>query len=429
MARFCKTLLLIISVTFVTLPVYAGMVYDQANLFSKADVNWINQFHGKLLEEYDIDYRIVTGNVKGDLGLFSNKTFKSLNVGSSSKTGRGLLLVIDPKNNNVRLEVSAGLEPVYTDSFVAYIQTRQMVPFFAANRIIDGVLATSEFVFKRAKEATAGQEFMPPSKSFSAGGGAERAALIGQGKDALPEYKSIETPVPKNDLTPLQVVDLYNRSMRNRDANFMKKIYTDASQTMMQKMVVTPAQMDSAVDAYTRCGQGIPYVIEDFAVVKYDVEPRECFPYFLTRENGQWKLDFVTMARTIRFNHNSYWHFVPRKPPIPYAYAFGDSIFDKSGYRHNYTPAWLKTFRWKISYHTLPSGKTYVTWVGKNSPAEKMGLKFGDQIMSWMGQTGFNQKTIISAMNKSKPKDKIWAIVKRNEQEIHLNSIAPLYIK
>ena len=70
-----------------------------------------------------------------------------------------------------------------------------------------------------------------------------------------------------------------------------------------------------------------------------------------------------------------------------------------------------------------------MTWVGKNSPAEKMGLKFGDQIMSWMGQTGFNQKTIISAMNKSKPKDKIWAIVKRNEQEIHLNSIAPLYIK
>jgi len=407
----------------------AKMVYDNADLLSQDDEKWIKDFHGKLLEDHDIDYRIITLPVEGDLGLFATRAFKKVNVGSSSKSGKGLLLVIDPENNAVRLEVSASLEHIYTDSFVAYLQTRQMVPFFAKNRIADGILATSEFVFQRAREAAKDHDFIPPKANFSAGGGAQRDALIGKGDTALPAYKSKDTVIPDEVLTPLQVVDLYNRSMRNRDANFMKRIYTEASQVMMQEMVVTPAQMDNAIKAYNMCGQGKVYTIENLTVVKYDNEKRSCFPYFLLREDNQWKLDFVTMGRTIRFNHKAQWHFVPRTPPLLYAHAFGDSTFDQNGYPHDYTPAWLKTFRWQISYYTLGSGNTYITWVGRNSPAEKLGAQYGDRILSWMGKTNLNQKTVIEAMNQSKPGDKVWAIVLRDGKEMRLNGIAPPYKK
>ena len=38
---------------------------------------------------------------------------------------------------------------------VAYIEQRQMVPFFRAERIADGILATTELIVAQANEATA----------------------------------------------------------------------------------------------------------------------------------------------------------------------------------------------------------------------------------------------------------------------------------
>jgi uncharacterized protein len=89
-----------------------------------------------------------------------------------------LLLVIDTELDRVRLEVSTSLEGVYTDAFVAYVQNRQMVPFFQSGRVADGIIATTELIVVRAQEAEAGNDFSPAMPARSMGGGATAPAGI-----------------------------------------------------------------------------------------------------------------------------------------------------------------------------------------------------------------------------------------------------------
>lgn len=58
------------------------------------------------------------------------KLFESIGVGDRSDGGRGLLLVLDPAQDQVRIEVSQALEGVYPDALISYLERRQMVPFF-----------------------------------------------------------------------------------------------------------------------------------------------------------------------------------------------------------------------------------------------------------------------------------------------------------
>ena len=99
-------------------------------------------------------------------------------------TGRGLLLVVDAEGERVRLEVARELEGVFVDSFVAFIEREQMAPFFAAGRVGDGIVATSELIVGRAEEAI---ETSAPDQraalASSAGGGAETKAGVGHGYD------------------------------------------------------------------------------------------------------------------------------------------------------------------------------------------------------------------------------------------------------
>lgn len=158
-------------------------INDKAEILTAEQENFISNYHKTLLNDYDIDYRVLTARKTGDISYFTNQQFQSANVGKYSSGGRGLLLVIDAEQNLVRLEVSAALEGVFTDAFVAYIQQRQMVHFFRTNRIADGIAATTELIFTRAQEAVKGEEFSPPMETFSSGAGAETKAHIGAGAD------------------------------------------------------------------------------------------------------------------------------------------------------------------------------------------------------------------------------------------------------
>ena len=102
----------------------------------------------ELFKDHDIDYRVLIPRDVQDVDNSTRayKEFESRKVGTLSRSGRGLLLLVDPYQNEVRLEVSLALEGIYTDAFVSYIQHRQMIPFFQGSRISDGILATTEMI-------------------------------------------------------------------------------------------------------------------------------------------------------------------------------------------------------------------------------------------------------------------------------------------
>lgn len=352
---------------------------DEARLFSEEQNAFIGAYHRKLLETYDIDYRVLTHSGEEDINRLANAYFNREGVGSESRTKRGLLLVINPRQNRVRLEVGKALEGVYTDAFISYIEHRQMIPFFKAGQVASGVLATTELVFARAADAAAGKAFDESAAGAgSAGGGAANAAGIGEGM----EEKSAQPLAPQPEgAGPGDVVSSYLAAMKARNSNPDLPIYSAATKAMMKNWVVTAAQMDMLAGTYATCRPKWMPARDGMAVVIYPIADRACAPFFLVKEQGGWKLDLTMMSKAIRFNHMNQWHF-DMKVRHPYEWAFVNWSLDKNGYVTG-----SRKPRWDISYETAPlatGGRvTSVTRVGKDSFGEKAGFAAGDLILQW----------------------------------------------
>jgi uncharacterized protein len=150
-------------------------VMDWADLLGPRARTAIAEYRDRLREDHDIDYRLVTARGAGDASWASREAFAALGVGERSDSGRGLLLVVDPSTDRVRLEVAASLEAIYPHAFVADLEQRQMAPFFEQGRVADGVLATTRLIVARAEEAASGETFDPTA-----------GALLGPGGEASP---------------------------------------------------------------------------------------------------------------------------------------------------------------------------------------------------------------------------------------------------
>lgn len=400
---------------------------DRAALMSAEQSDWMGQYHKKLLEEFDMDYRVLTvPGLPEDINAFTFRAFQQDEVGSNSKSGRGLLLVIDSKGGSVRLETSAALESIYTDAFVRYIEERQMIPFFRENRVADGVLATTELIFSRAMDAQSGREFVPPMDSFSSGGGAKTAAKIGAGKDATFRQGAMSQSNGERG-SPAQVVDLYIRAMEKRLGSPDLPIYSEATKHMMANWTVTPAQMDMVAKTYAGCplesvkAGGGAYAA--YAVVRYSVDQRQCSPYFLVQENGGWKLDLTMMQRALGFNHRNEWHF-RGAIPAEYAFAFNDWNLDQHGFPHH-TPK----LRWAVTVTSAQDGWTYVTWVGENSASERMGLRVGDRILKWENIERPFHTQIFKRLSDVEEGDLVTVVIDRGSQHLTLSMKAPPKVK
>lgn len=287
-------------------------------------------YHARLLAEHDIDYRVLTAAAP-DIDRFSHDAFAELGVGGESASGRGLLLVIDPGTDRLRLEVSATLEGVFTDAFVAYLQQRQMVPFFEVGRVADGILATTELIFARAQEAEAGRAFDPRlGEGFSAGGGAATAARIGAG-GVRARVAREEDLAPQ--ATPEATVAAYLDAMARRNSRSDLGIYSDDTQAMLRSWTMTPAQMDNVAHSYRKCrGAETRYSDGgDLAVIRYAAANRQCAPWFLRRQDARWALDLMASQEAVRFNHRNQWRFADPDHHT-FAFAFADWRFDRQGF-------------------------------------------------------------------------------------------------
>ncbi len=307
------------------------LVADTAKLMSAEQRQRLADHHGFLLADHGIDYRVVTARGTGDIVSYGVKKFKAMEVGVSSGTGRGLLLVIDAGQDQVRLEVGLALEGVFTDAFVAYVEQRQMVPFFRAERVADGILATTELIVTRAQEAKRRQAFdAPAGTTGSAGGGATAKAKIGAGAEPAAAPGG---PVAAAGSSPEETLQAYFAAMAGRDERADLPIYSAASQRMLKGWVVTPAQMDNVVRSYRRCRTDRSQANRsgDRAVIRYRVSDRACAPWFFRIEGGRWRLDLTLMQGAIRFGRSNAWRFAD-KPPADYAFAFGDWDFDRNGF-------------------------------------------------------------------------------------------------
>jgi uncharacterized protein len=307
-----------------------ALLDDRAGLFSNEQADSITEYHRYLLQDHDIDYRVLTVHDRGDINRFSNEQYRALAVGSASTSGRGLLLVIDDAQDRVRLEVSMGLEGIFVDALVAYLEREQMKPFFRAGRVADGILAATELLVTRAQNAKANAGFYGEAwHADSAGAGATTKADIGVG------YRR-----PGNDgvdvlpgTTPRQTVNAYIGAMRRHNMRPDLSLYTESTRAMLADWVTTTAQADNLLRIYRDCSAQTAQQSGEYAVIRYPVAQRQCAPWFLRYEGDAWRLDLTMMQQVIRFGRSNAWHF-DQSVEHPYRFAFSDWRFDHNGYPH-----------------------------------------------------------------------------------------------
>lgn len=309
-----------------------AIIQDKADILTARQAAFIRQYHEKLLEDHDIDYRTVTGIGDGaDINTFAYTYFEEHGVGRLSESGRGLLLAIDVDDGVVRVEVSRALEGIYTDRFISYIQHRQMIPFFRSGRVADGILASTELVFMRAQEAESGRDFVPPMEAATAGAGASNPARIGAGDGGA--FRDGPDVTSAGD-SPRAVLAAYKKAMAKRNGNPDLSIYTSETRRFLGGWTVTPAQMDNVADSLDECRPGTLNVKADHAVLHYPISQRTCPPNFFRVEEGRWRLDLTMMGEAVRFNHRNQWHFALGylQSEQPYTFAFSDWRIDEQGF-------------------------------------------------------------------------------------------------
>ncbi|MDX1556808.1 MAG: TPM domain-containing protein [Xanthomonadales bacterium] len=309
------------------------LVDDEAGLLLPEQVANLTLHHRFLLLDHDIDYRVVTRADGGDVDAAALELFESMSAGERSSRGRGLLLLLDSLGEAVRLEVGYSLEGVFPDAFVAYVENRQMVPFFAEQRVADGILASTELIIDRAQRASRNASWDDEIWMAGSGGaGATASTRAAPGFKTQPAAPQSVTG-PGARTSPAGVVAAYLDAMRRRDNNPELEIYTPESRAMMRDWLVTPAQMDQVSRAYESCNAQpvIESADRDRAVIRYPIPERHCAPWFLVRGDGGWQLDLTMLQRAIRFGRSNAWHF-DRSVRHPYEFAFEDWQLDANGF-------------------------------------------------------------------------------------------------
>lgn len=387
-------------------------VRDEAQLFTGRQARAMALHHAYLLKDHDIDYRVVSTRNAGDINRYAEATFAELGVGGLSRSGRGLLLVIDTGQDKVRMEIARALEGAYPDIFVAYVERDQMVPFFRVGRVADGVLATTELIVARAQQARAGREFEPDALvPETAGGGAVNPAEIGRG--AIPQQIGQDA---RAEASPEATLVAYMQAMRERNARPDLDLYTSDTRAVMSQWVTTPAQMENLYKTYSKCTPEPARIDENgrYAVVRYAPDQRLCSPWFFRREDNRWRLDLATPQRAIRFGRNNAWRFVA---PVPeYAFAFDDWAFDRSG--DAFRP------RWNVTIEATPAGNV-VTRVGRDSPAANLGLSIGDKIVALDGEEPVDHARIMRWLESVPAGAPVEVRIGRGADRVTLQGTAP----
>ncbi|RLU03529.1 MAG: PDZ domain-containing protein [Ketobacter sp.] len=413
-------------------------ITDESLLFANEDdalKQTLSEYIAFMLSEFDVDLHIHTTTSDEDINMHSFALFEQLNVGDLSKTQKGLLLIVNPAQNKVRLEVGYELEDVYQDAFVAYIEHRQMVPFFQRNEVAMGVIATIELMVTRAQFAQLGKEEpYRPWLEGSGGGGAVVDANINKPDDSTTVKKvSAELQQRMDNLSsfssPLDVVNLDLAITAERIGDWDLPVYARSSRRMLKNRPVTIAQMDNTVRIYKACATPEVLISKNrlFAVARYKTHQRLCAPWLLMREDGVWRIDILAHAYGMRNNFSNEWYFdgtIKEIPYIrPYLFAFPDWYVTKKGYFYMY--------RWQVSLIT-PQNKcipgTKITRVTMEMPAYRLGLRVGDQPIRFNGETVRDNCHFLSMLFKVKKGANVEVDILRNGKRKTLSGIAPPHV-
>ena len=316
----------------------AAFVSDHAALLSKAEKDHITNLSRALLK--DMDIHIMTVTLKESPENMDNKAvqlFQENGVGRTTHGAKGVLFLIDPIGKQVRIEIGYDLESIFTDGFTGYIERRQMVPFFQADKVGPGIEATLELLVGKALGKTETLNDASPNVAqqtgrFLSGGGGSRVN-VDIGSKSLEKQASPLSNQYQAQPTVNSALDKYIEVLRLHIKDPNLDIYTPETRKFFSRWVVTDAQQDNELQVIENAVPTSEIVTKDnLAVIRFSPNLRQASPFFLEKGSQGWMLDFASMSKLIGFNHKNQWHLRQRKHK--YMFGFKEFYFDKNGFPH-----------------------------------------------------------------------------------------------
>ena len=303
---------------------------DRANLLSAGQEDRLVEFQRLLLRKRDVHLFVATlAEPAADLDQQALELFEQQALGSRTDAARGLLLVVDPHNRQARIEVGYDLEGLFPDGFIAALEYDQMLPFFQRQRVGDGIEALIELLVARLLDEDQTADLTTPSiQQHLSGGGGARIALT----EKTAERQKTGSPEQyQAGASPLETLHSYRDSLARRSKDPQLGIFTPESREFFSQWLVTDAQQQNALRILEAALPAAEVIAQDNrAVIRFPADNRRASPYFLRLAPEGWQLDFVTMTKSIVFNHRNQWHFSSREHP--YMFGFSDWRFDTNGF-------------------------------------------------------------------------------------------------
>ncbi len=307
---------------------------DRAGLMTLAERQRVADFQHSLLQDYDIELKVVVlEGTAADLDQKALQLFEEYGVGRQTRGARGLLLVIDPSGQQLRLEVGYDLEGLYPDGFVGYVERQQMAPFFQVGRVGAGIEATVELLIGRASGVDMADvvDGWTPLAHLSGGGGARIKVEVGSGASAKEQLADSESFAAAD--TPEKTLRRYLKVLQGHIKDPDLGLFTPSTREFFHNWLVTDAQQDNELrELQGVIDQGKTVVADGLAVLSFPIDKRHNSPYLLRRGENGWMLDFAAMSRLIGFNHRNQWFF--RSTGHEFMFAFNDVQFDGNGFPH-----------------------------------------------------------------------------------------------
>ena len=307
---------------------------DRAGLLSQAERAHLVQYNAALLDDLDIHFKLIVLKEKADdINELAAELFGDL--GKRTKGAKGLLFLVDPVNQQVRIEVGYDLEQVFPDIFIGYLERAQMIPFFEVGRVGHGIEAAMELLIDRMQRGVAGYAFDPDQEFpdldfFSGGAGARSSAVIGAKTIGQQKERSAERDTFQPQGTPEETLQRYMQVLQNHVKDSQLPLFTPETRAFFSKWVVTDAQQDNELRSLRERTEGKVLRSGNYAVLRYPLKSRLQSPYFFRKGNDGWMLDFATMSRVLRMNHKNMW--MMKSMEHPYMFAFADWSFDRNGF-------------------------------------------------------------------------------------------------
>lgn len=285
------------------------LLIDEAHILSDIEES-TEKYLSHIREAYGIEVVLATLSSTGGsetLKEATAKLFTEWDIGRSYG-GRGLLLMLAEQDKEVRIEVGAALEHVYTDLFTGYIETKQLKSYYLSGQLEIGLLAVLEEIEARAQlvsldQADAAVISGRDQKFLSGGGGAD----VDLGEFRAEASAEVSRSYPAGE-TPDEAWQTLIRSWREKNRAPDIGVYTPVTRLIYRDFVNQP---ERRFEEDVRTWGAKPYEIIDngnYAVVFFgNKKGWENAPFLFCRTEEGWQFDMVHQRKLVRMGRAPAW--------------------------------------------------------------------------------------------------------------------------